>query len=74
MRDLNGSIAADTINLGPGFQIGHSFFVPADGTPYTEDWYELIVETELRPLLEEYWFDEPNKAETWRSRLLATAL
>jgi AAA domain (dynein-related subfamily) len=71
MTELNDSIASDTINLGPGFQIGHSFFVPAEAGSYSENWYDRIVDTEIRPLLEEYWFDEPKKAAGWRDRLVA---
>ncbi|MDN4984296.1 DUF3578 domain-containing protein [Bradyrhizobium sp. WYCCWR 13022] len=71
MIELNDAIANDTINLGPGFQIGHSFFVPEDDSSYTDGWYERIIETEIRPLLEEYWFDDPKKAADWRERLLA---
>ena len=71
MIELNDAIANDTVNLGPGFQIGHSFFVPADESSYSDGWYERIIETEIRPLLEEYWFDEPKKAADWRERLLA---
>ncbi|NOJ39980.1 MrcB family domain-containing protein [Bradyrhizobium australiense] len=70
MIELNEAIASDTINLGPGFQIGHSFFVPYDESSYSQEWYERIVETEIRPLLEEYWFDEPKRAADWRERLL----
>jgi MoxR-like ATPase len=73
MGQLNEAIAADTQNLGPGFQIGHSFFVPTDAATYSEDWYARIIDTEIRPLLEEYWFDEPNKAADWCSRLNAAA-
>lgn len=73
MSELNESITSDTINLGPGFQIGHSFFVPSVGSAYSDDWYERIIETEIRPLLEEYWFDEPAKAISWRNRLLSRA-
>jgi hypothetical protein len=71
MSDLNEAIATDTINLGPGFQIGHSFFVPTVGSVYSDGWYERVIDTEIRPLIEEYWFDEPTKAADWRSRLLA---
>jgi hypothetical protein len=71
MAELNDAIGSDTINLGPGFQIGHSFFVPSDGTSISADWYERIIETEIRALLEEYWFDEPKKAADWRDRLLS---
>ena len=68
MTELNAAIAGDKINLGPGFQIGHSFFVPADGEVGPR-WYETIIETEIRPLLEEYWFDEPARADEWCTRL-----
>ena len=30
MRDLNEKISSDP-ELGPGFEIGHSYFVPDDG-------------------------------------------
>jgi hypothetical protein len=72
--ELNDEIIGDTINLGPGFAIGHSFFcaAPADGES-DETWYRRIVRTELVPLLQEYWFDAPDKAETWKARLLAEA-
>ncbi len=73
MTELNDAIATDTINLGPGFQIGHSFFVPTDGVAYTVHWYEQIIDTEIRPLLEEYWFDDPKRAADWRERLLAVS-
>jgi 5-methylcytosine-specific restriction endonuclease McrBC GTP-binding regulatory subunit McrB len=73
MGELNQTITADTTNLGPGFQIGHSFFVFADGAAYLEGWYERVVETEIRPLLEEYWFDDRDKAASWCGRLLAPA-
>jgi MoxR-like ATPase len=71
MSDLNNAIADDRANLGPGFQIGHSFFVPPADFAYDEGWYQTIIETEIVPLLEEYWFDDPSKADEWRDRLLA---
>jgi MoxR-like ATPase len=71
LSELNQTIIADATNLGAGFQIGHSFFMPADGVAYFEGWYERVVETEIRPLLEEYWFDDQDKAATWCGRLLA---
>jgi hypothetical protein len=71
MTALNAEIAADKANLGPGFQIGHSFFTPPEGFSFTPSWFERVVETEIRPLLEEYWFDEPAKAAEWRGRLLS---
>lgn len=70
MRALNETIASDKSNLGPGFQIGHSFFTPTAPIASSSQWFETVIETEVRPLLEEYWFDEPKKADEWRERLL----
>ena len=60
MTELNAAIADDKIGLGPGFKIGHSFFVPTQSVEDPKRWLELIVETEIRPLLEEYWLDDPD--------------
>nr|WP_237181067.1 DUF3578 domain-containing protein [Roseomonas haemaphysalidis] len=78
--NLNATIREDRANLGPGFCIGHSFFAgPPEAepgqdslTPEAEDaWYQRVVDTEIVPLLEEYWFDDPSRAEQWRSTLLS---
>ena len=55
--ELNGSIRDDN-DLGPGFQIGHSFFVPEESAD--EEWYATVIETQIAPLLHEYWFDRPD--------------
>ncbi len=69
--ELNDEIVGDVINLGPGFAIGHSFFCAKPAANETDAaWYHRIVRTELVPLLQEYWFDAPQKAETWKARLL----
>jgi hypothetical protein len=70
MSELNAAISDDTVNLGPGFQIGHSFFTPAEGERPGAGWFAQVVDTEIRPLLEEYWFDNPAKAAEWCDRLL----
>lgn len=58
MTALNVEISKDEKNLGIGYQIGHSFFCPTDSlTTYDKDWYQRVVRHEIRPLLEEYWFD-----------------
>ena len=63
LMELNERIREDK-DLGPGFQIGHSFFVPDDQTESVDDgWYESVVETQIAPLLREYWFDRPERAE-----------
>lgn len=71
IKALNEEIVGDTNNLGPGFAIGHSFFCsgPAPGEAES-NWYARVVRTELAPLLREYWFDSPKKADDWKDRLL----
>jgi 5-methylcytosine-specific restriction protein B len=72
MSALNEAIAGDTANLGHGYCIGHSFFTPMDRDgEHGAAWYNAIIETEIIPLLEEYWFDQLDKVSLWRGRLLA---
>ena len=73
MTALNQAIGEDRANLGPGYRIGHSFFVPPEGFEYDPGWYRRVIETEIHPLLEEYWFDDPDKADSWRQQLLQGA-
>jgi 5-methylcytosine-specific restriction protein B len=61
--ELNKKIAADSTNLGPGFEIGHSYFCPSEVGDYGEEWLRLILKTEIVPLLEEYWFDNPKRVK-----------
>jgi hypothetical protein len=70
MNDLNERISTDTINLGRGFRIGHSFFVPASPVSDSVAWYRQVVDTEIRPLLDEYWLDDPDKVENLCAALL----
>lgn len=69
---LNTKIAEDT-QLGPAFRVGHSFFCPAgkDFSELDEGWYRDVVETEIAPLLGEYWHDTPDKAGSAVDQLLA---
>ena len=71
MTELNGEIAADR-SLGAQFRIGHSYVTPAPGETINDAkaWFRGIVETEIEPLLEEYWFDNLDKAATSKTRLL----
>lgn len=57
---LNEQICEDK-DLGKGFQIGHSYFVPEEEAD--ESWYLNILDTQIAPLLLEYWFDRPSKAQ-----------
>lgn len=71
MTELNQAIAQDTRNLGPGYEIGHSFFVPADGGGNLDDaWYERVVRQEIMPLLTEYWFGREEQVREHMDRLL----
>ena len=72
MDKLNETIRNDK-ELGRGFQIGHSYFVPGDGDTPSEDWYKHIVDTQIAPLLREYWFDSPEDAQKEVARLTAAA-
>ncbi len=58
---LNETIAADP-NLGPDFEIGHSFLTPAETQASPRDWFAGVIETEIGPLLREYWFDSRDAA------------
>ncbi len=71
MNALNDQIATDR-NLGRQFRIGHSYFTPAPGVPIGDSvgWYRGAVETEIAPLLQEYWFDNPDAASAAVSQLL----
>jgi MoxR-like ATPase len=66
---LNDRIRDDR-NLGPGFEIGHSYFCPADGENCDGAWLQQVVETEVRPMLREYWFDALADADAAAEELL----
>jgi 5-methylcytosine-specific restriction protein B len=67
---LNLEIAS-TVSLGPQFRIGHSYVTPDDMVTNGIGWYCARVETEIAPLLEEYWYDAPERAKEARAKLLA---
>lgn len=62
MNELNEFIAQDRM-LGSAFAIGHSYLTHHRAIPKSEGlvWYQNIIDTEVKPLLEEYWFDEKDK-------------
>ena len=63
IAELNDQITADA-RLGKQFRIGHSYVTPAHRLELgdTKKWFRQVVETEIGPLLEEYWFDAPHEA------------
>jgi len=66
IEELNKEISSDA-SLGCGFRIGHSHFCKEKDID--DLGLSLVVEYELIPLLNEYWFDEPKKAKDWATRL-----
>ena len=71
MTSLNQTIAVDSL-LGPQFRVGHSVVTPS-GDELIDDpvtWFRQVVETEIGPLLDEYWFDQPGRASDEKQRLL----
>lgn len=68
---LNKDISSDR-NLGPGFQIGHSYFCPSDLGAEKDfaSWYESVIKYEIIPLLHEYWFDNIEEVKRWEVQLL----
>ena len=68
---LNSGIAADT-GLGPQFRVGHSYVTPPVGVPIADarEWFRQVVDTEIGPLLDEYWFDALEKSRKAKEGLL----
>ena len=70
IKELNTAIVADD-SLGCGFEIGHSYF--CNQTEITDAWLRSVVKYEIIPMLEEYWFDNKEKVNSW-SKVLETAI
>ena len=70
---LNEQISQDNA-LGRQYSVGHSYFTPAvtlDVTGLdTKAWWQRVVDTDVRPLLEEYWFDRSHLADEACAKLL----
>ncbi len=67
IEELNEAISNDD-SLGQGFRIGHSYFCTEEDK--TDTLLQSIVQYEIIPLLEEYWFDEPDKIKYWSGELV----
>ena len=69
---LNRRIADDR-SLGSQFCVGHSYVTPTPGTQIDDpvEWFRDVVDTEIGPLLDEYWFDNASEAENAKSELLS---
>ncbi|MBB2988519.1 AAA family ATPase [Terracoccus luteus] len=71
---LNSAITKDAA-LGRQYCVGHSYFTPTTALESglgTDEWWRRVVDTDVRPLLEEYWFDRPELAEGALKKLLGS--
>lgn len=66
VKELNKDIVADG-SLGLGFEIGHSYFCNQEAV--TDVWLRSVVNYEIVPMLEEYWFDNRDKVDEWSAKL-----
>ena len=71
LTTLNQTISYDAL-LGPRFRVGHSVVTPGSETAITNpvQWFTQVVETEIGPLLDEYWFDATDRARSAKEGLL----
>lgn len=69
LTTLNEKISDDDL-LGPQFRVGHSFVTPNYEITDGVQWFTQVVETEIGPLLDEYWFDAPDRARSAKEDLL----
>ena len=65
---LNQTIREDK-DLGAGFEIGHSYFMPDQEIDFDDGWYLRILDSQIEPLLKEYWFDRPERVESEMQKL-----
>ena len=66
IADLNEKIRKDD-SLGSGFEIGHSYFCNQESID--DNWLHSVIEFDIIPMLQEYWFDDRSKADEWRNTL-----
>ncbi len=71
MIALNEGISSDQ-SLGDQFRVGHSYVTTSPGVKIDDPvaWFREVVETEIAPLLREYWFDQTKTADDHQGRLL----
>ena len=60
---LNKAISNDK-SLGPGFCIGHSYFCGHKAGD-KDSWIKEIVDYDIIPMLNEYWFDDSDNVQKW---------
>ncbi len=66
IKELNNEIVRDN-SLGKGFVIGHSYFCCIK--EYSIERLSDIINYDIIPMLEEYWFDNEGRLNTWIDKL-----
>lgn len=66
IKNLNENIRKDD-SLGEGFEIGHSYFCGQDQVD--DNWLHQVIDYDIIPMLNEYWFDNKKEIETWKIKL-----
>lgn len=65
---LNKAIETDD-SLGEGFEIGHSYLCFNNENEVTDEWLHSVVNYDIIPMLQEYWFDSREKINEWTEAL-----
>lgn len=65
---INDEIQKDE-SLGVQFQLGHSYFCGYDNARDLQEWWNQVVSTEIRPYLQEIWFDDKESVKNMLHRL-----
>ena len=66
IQALNAEIRHDP-TLGKGFEIGHSHLCGREACD--DEWLREVVDYDIIPTLEEYWFDSEDKVSKWKALL-----
>ena len=57
------------VDLGVGFEIGHSYFVDSLDKNNLDKSYREIITYEIFPLIEEYWVDDSERVDYYKGQL-----
>ena len=68
----NNRTYLDTWSLTPRLTGDFQFLGTPANTTLGLDWFDGIITTEIRPLVEEYWFDEPDKVKSTFSEVFGS--
>ena len=66
IKELNNAISSDS-SLGKGFCIGHSYLYTNKN--YSDEWLHCVVNYDILPMLNEYWFDNESEFQKWKNIL-----